>query len=143
MLLKDISYKDVAKPVAILVQTTSGYRPITPEDFTTVSLEGATVNVSAVTSKSATTVFNAISGLSGEAFELVAPNSNRVGLYLYNNTDQPLKCRFGGTPTATEFSFCLPSSGCYEMPKDLSSDVISGICDGNPIGLINITELVI
>jgi len=104
--------------------------------LTGINIVGVTGN----TSTSAT--FTSYSGISGAGIQLVAANPNRIGLYIFNNTDQNLKCMIGNAATSQNFSFLLVSSGAYESPAKLSTSLISGYWDSFNYGKVNITELI-
>lgn len=71
---------------------------------------------------------------------LVAANTNRKGLYIYNDSTAILYVAFAGTASTSVYSFQLPAQGFYEMPAPIFVKTISGIwtaANGNAI----LTEL--
>lgn len=71
---------------------------------------------------------------------LVAANSNRLGLYLYNDSTATQYVKFGATATTTDFSIRLTPRMTYEMPIPIyvgQIDVISSSTNG----AIQVTEL--
>lgn len=74
------------------------------------------------------------------AQDLIAENGNRVGLYIYNASSQPLYIRIDATATTTDYTLIIPSNTLYEMPYEYFTDKVSGIW-GTADGYAMVTEI--
>lgn len=71
---------------------------------------------------------------------LLASNSNRIGATIYNDSDQYLFLKLGGTASTSSFTCRVVSHGYYEVPFRYTG-VIDGIWAANSTGAARITEL--
>jgi hypothetical protein len=71
---------------------------------------------------------------------LLAANSNRLGATIYNDSDQALYVKLGGTASTSSFSCKVAAGGYYEVPFHYTG-VIDGIWAADSTGAARITEL--
>lgn len=72
--------------------------------------------------------------------DLIAENGNRVGLFLYNSSTQPLYVRIDADATTSDYTFIVPSNSLYEMPYEYFTDKVTGIWPSVD-GFVTVTEI--
>lgn len=86
----------------------------------------------------AATITNVAS--SASSVSLLASNTARRGVTLYNDTDKACYVKFGATASTTSFTVKLQPNAYYEMPEPIYTGAIDGIWDSAPTGSMRITE---
>ena len=71
---------------------------------------------------------------------LLAANANRVGLNIYNDSDQILYVKYGGVATTTDFTVPIGPGDFWSMDP-VYTGVLHGIWAANSTGAAKITEL--
>lgn len=78
---------------------------------------------------------------SASSVTLLSSNSSRVGCYIYNDSTQILRIKFGSSASATSMVLPLKPQGVYEMPQvSPYTGIITGIWDSAD-GSARVTEL--
>lgn len=65
--------------------------------------------------------------LSTTASTLVASNSNRKGLTLFNSSDKTIFVDYSNAVTASDYAFKLEPNAYYEMPRPIYTGVLHAI----------------
>lgn len=74
--------------------------------------------------------------------QLLAANSNRKLVAVFNTDANPLFLKYGTTATtSTSFTVKIPADGYWEMPQPIYTGIIHGIWSGDGSGSAVITEL--
>lgn len=74
--------------------------------------------------------------------QLLAANSVRKGVAVFNTDANPLFLKYGTTATTTtSFTVKIPADGYWEMPQPIYTGIIHGIWSGDGSGAAVITEL--
>lgn len=77
---------------------------------------------------------------STEAQTLVEENGNRVGLLIYNASEEFLYIKFESNASYSDFTLKIDPNGLYELPLNYFTGKITGIWD-NGNGTAMITEI--
>lgn len=72
---------------------------------------------------------------------LVASNSSRKGLIVYNDSTSTLYLKYGTTASATSFTVKIGAAGYWEMPAPIYTGAVDGIWSADSTGAARITEL--
>lgn len=101
------------------------------------------VNASEIggTTAGSTAAVTQVSAKSAESQQVVAANSNRKGLEIYNNSTSTMYIKFGSAATIDIFTFRLITNASYEMPQNYFTGEIHAIWSNTPTGSANITEI--
>ena len=78
---------------------------------------------------------------SGTAQTLKSANSNRLGLWIFNDSDQILYIKFDGTATTTDFAVEIAAGGFWECPRPVLVQAVSGIWAAGSTGAAKVTEV--
>ena len=71
---------------------------------------------------------------------LIAANTSRKGLFIYNDSTAILYVKFGATASTSSFTFRLTPTGLYEMQPPVYQGIVDGIW-ASAAGNARITEL--
>lgn len=125
ILIQDIPRNNDIRPVVILIQSPSGYRQASVEDF---------IRFPATSGE----IFSTDADVSGQ---LILPaNETRRGAYFYNNSPSLMFVGFASGISSSNFTFALPPSGAYELPLNYYNGNIYGIWE-SATGQALVTEL--
>lgn len=102
-----------------------------------VDASGATIPVLSSSSSPAVTSVSD----SATSQILIAANTARKGLLIFNNSSQILYVKFGTTASATDFTVRLTPYATYEMTGTIYTGRIDGIWAADSTGAALITEL--
>lgn len=91
-------------------------------DFVAVNTDGS-INVSLTTGSSSVTAVTA----SVTNTTLIASNSSRRGILLYNDSTSIVRVKFGTTASSSSFSFKLYPNCFYDNPTMCYTGIITGI----------------
>lgn len=72
---------------------------------------------------------------------LKAANTDRVGLIVFNDDENPLKLKYGSAASATSFTYEIAGGGTWEMPEPVYTGIVTGIWDADGTGAARVTEL--
>lgn len=72
--------------------------------------------------------------------QLVASNTSRRGLYIYNDSTANLRIKYGTTASVTSFLVLIPPGGYWEMPMPVYNGIVHGIWEAAN-GNARITEI--
>ena len=78
---------------------------------------------------------------SASSVTLIASNTARLGLFIYNDSTEILYVKFGATASTTSFTLRLTPTGLYEMQSPIYTGVVDGIWAANAAGSARITEI--
>lgn len=67
---------------------------------------------------------------SASSVTLQAANTNRLALYVYNDSTQILYLKYGATASTSSYTVQIPSQGFYEVPGRVFTGLIAGIWAG-------------
>ena len=95
-----------------------------------------TEGVSSKTSASVTRV-----SASATAVTLIAANTNRRRVIIYNESTVALRVKLGSAASATDYSYLLGAGDTYESPTDwVYTGIVTGIWD-SATGAAQVTEI--
>ena len=78
---------------------------------------------------------------SASSAQLLASNTARKGMSIFNDSTQPLFVKFGTTASVTDYTVKIVAGGYYEMPKPIYTGRVDGIWAADASGAARITEL--
>ncbi len=106
-----------------------------------VTVQGITNGTAIPTSttKSATGTATSVAA-AGTAQTLAALNASRLGISIYNESQQNLYVKLGSAATVSSYTVRLRGDAYYEVPYGYTG-IITGIWDGTPAGSARITEM--
>lgn len=71
---------------------------------------------------------------------LLALNTNAKARKITNDSDKPLRIKFGTAASATSFTVMVGIGGYYEFPNPLYVGIVHGIWESGVVGAARITE---
>lgn len=74
---------------------------------------------------------------------LLANNSNRCGVILYNSDANALLVKYGTTASASSYTYRILTGQTWEMPNPIYTGPIDGIWESDGSGSAFITELTV
>ncbi len=112
----------------------------------TVTTQKMSVDASGNASVKVGTNFSATATLSNVASsasttQILAANSSRRGMMIYNDSTSVLYLSFAATASTSSYSLQLAANSFYEMPVPIYTGVISGIW-ASANGFTRVTELI-
>lgn len=93
-----------------------------------------------VPSRAGTATLSNVSDTDSSA-TLVAANTARIGLLVFNDSDQALYLKYGATASTTSYTVKIAAGGYWEMPQPIYAGVVDGIWAANSTGAARLTEL--
>ncbi len=74
---------------------------------------------------------------------LLANNSARAGVVLYNSDANALLLKYGATASSSSYTYRIASAQTWEMPNPIYTGPIEGIWESDGSGSAFITELTV
>lgn len=102
----------------------------------TVDAFGVLVNTGTVATATLTNVND-----TATSTPLLAANTNRRGVTIFNDSLQALLVKYGATASTTSFTVRVAAGGYWEMPQPVYTGALDGVWTADSTGAARITEL--
>lgn len=104
-----------------------GYVTTAAPTYTTGQLNALSLDTAGslrvVTKKAASSTVTAVNAVANSSYNVLAPNANRLGSFIFNNTNKTLYIKLGATASTSSFTTVLFAQAYWEVAPDYTGTI--------------------
>lgn len=133
-----------ANATAADVMNSGGYVTTAAPTYTTGQLNPLSLDTNGalrvIQKRSTASTVTAVASVANSSYTALASNANRLGAFVFNNTNKPLNVKLGATASTSSFTTILFAQAYWEAPAEYTG-IIDVFSPNGTTGTVVVTEL--
>lgn len=121
-----------------------GYVTTAAPTYTTGQLNALSLDTAGslrvISKRSTASTVTAVAAVANSSYTALASNANRLGAFVFNNTNKPLNVKLGATASTSSFTTILFAQAYWEAPAEYTG-IIDVFSPSGTSGTVVVTEL--